>query len=341
MRPLIATTRSGSGRPGPATTPGKHERRRALVRREILEQLGLLESDVGRRLRCRCRDRPRGTRRGRRWGRRPPVPASRRRGGTARPAGQRCRARWRRRTTPATRQWRALPSTSEWPSKFQSTSPSSRSTTVGRMSMRRCRFVVDLTALLPRRLDEQRHPVDLLAVGLGRCIRPMSGGVRFVPWSDVTTSSVSSHDSSERRWSSNSPISTSAAPTCMLCNWKSSRAANLLAPGPWSAGGENELLTPDGDSVHGRCGRATWTKCSAGSAVIASICSREHPGLPERALLLRSELAPLLVRPRHQRLPRSSASLPDPVSSSWPNEPHDSSIDGRPSRQLGGRARWP
>ena len=169
MRPFTAASSSGgSASPEPLDRAGEHERQLAVVGRQVAEQLGLVErrratstaAPTSRSATARADEIAVGADGGQR---RPVVAVAELLGAAAR----RCRARRRRPWSPSARPSPSLPSYSEWPSISQSTSASRRSIERRQHVDALGAVVVDLAVDLTRRLDEQRDPVDLLAVGVG------------------------------------------------------------------------------------------------------------------------------------------------------------------------------
>ena len=121
--------------------------------------------------------------------------------------------------------------------------------------------------------------------------------MRLVPWSEVTTSSVSSQFGSARSWSSSSVISVSTAPTCMLCSWNSIRFSNVVA----RVGGVADQLRGErrGEPArrqhprpvrHGDVDEVQRRFGGDRGDVLA-----EHCGLAERAALVGAEAEPARV----------------------------------------------
>ena len=114
-------------------------------------------------------------------------------------------------------------------------------------------------------------------------IRPMSGGVRLEPWSDVTTSSVSSQFGScceVVEQLADQRVDGADLHAVQLELHARLELVRADRPGRGSVPARTTWRYPLGDNTHGRCGTATWTKCSAGSAVIAAMCSLSTAACP-------------------------------------------------------------
>ena len=115
----------------------------------------------------------------------------------------------------------------------------------------------------------------------------MSGGVRLVPWSEVTTSNVSSHAGDAREVVDELADERVGGADLHAVQLVLHARAELVAGASGSviSSGENDVRTPVRDRTHGRCGQGHVDDVQRGRAVDGLGHVAQHPGLAERAAL--------------------------------------------------------